>query len=369
MRKHHPKNERIKHQYAAFLEEAKRMAPSTVDQVMAAIAQFEETTGHRDFGAFHVEQARKFKRRLDETINPATGRPVAKATAYSRLMALKAFFQWLAGQPGYRSKITYSDADYFNPSNHDGRIAKASTPRPAPSLEQILHIVGSMPVETEIEKRDRALIAFTIVTGARDDAIASMKIRHVDLERRSVFHDAREVRTKNRKTYTSTFFPVRGDFEAIVVDWVSFLTKEKLFGPDDPLFPAAKIAVGSNGLFSAVGLNRVAWNHAGPIRRIFRQAFERTGLPYFHPHSFRKTLAALGERLCQTPEALKAWSQNLSHESVLTTFSSYGVVAADRQAEILNEMQRRLDASDGNRSLDPETVAKVIALLRGETVE
>lgn len=111
MHKHHPKNERMKHQYAGFLEEAKRMSPSSVDQALAAIAQFEETTGHRDFGAFHIERARKFKRSLDEATNPKTGRPLAKATIYSRLMALKAFIQWLSGEPGYRSKITYSDAD------------------------------------------------------------------------------------------------------------------------------------------------------------------------------------------------------------------------------------------------------------------
>jgi hypothetical protein len=35
-----------------------------------------------------------------------------------------------------------------------------------------------MPVETAIERRDRALIAFTILTGARDGAIASLKLKH-----------------------------------------------------------------------------------------------------------------------------------------------------------------------------------------------
>jgi hypothetical protein len=42
-------------------------------------------------------------------------------------------------------------------------------------------------------------------------------------------------------------------------------------------------------------------------------------------------LSQLGERLCRTPEEFKAWSQNLGHEQVLTTFSSYGQVAAERQ--------------------------------------
>jgi integrase len=363
MRKHHPKNERIKRQYLAYLEEAKRMSTSSVDQVAAAIALFEASTGWRDFGAFHVEQARKFKRLLADAINPETGKPLAKATAYSRLMALKAFFLWLAGQPGYKSRLTYSDADYFNPSNHDGRIAKATIARPAPTLEQIRHALAAMPGESDTEKRDRALLAFAILSGARDDAIASMSIRHVDLARRSVFHDARVVRTKNRKSFTSTFFPVGDEIEAIVAEWISFLVEERLFGPDDPLFPATKVQVGENGLFGANGFDRVGWRNASAIRRIFRKAFERVGLPYFNPHSFRKTLAALGERLCTTPEAFKAWSQNLAHENVLTTFTSYGAVGAERQSRILNELNRK--GSDAEAAVpDEKTVLEVIAFLQ-----
>lgn len=72
----------------------------------------------------------------------------------------------------------------------------------------------------------------------------------------------------------------------------------------------------------------MGWRSAAAIRRIFRQAFERVELPYFNPHRFRKTLGALGEKVCITPEQFKAWSQNLSHENVLTTFTSYGNVTS-----------------------------------------
>jgi integrase len=246
-------------------------------------------------------------------------------------MAVKAFFIWLAGQPGYRSRLTYSDMEYFNPSNNDSRIAKATHDRPAPTLEQIRRVLESMPARSDLEKRDRALVAFAILSGARDDAIASMLVRHVNVAQRTVIQDAREVRTKNRKTFTSTFFPVGSDIEAIVVYWISFLTKERLFGPDDPLFPATRVAVSEEGLFVAVGLNRVGWRNATAIRRIFQAAFERPDLPYFNPHSFRKTLAAVGEKLCQSPEEFKAWSQNLGHEKVLTPFISYGSVPRERQ--------------------------------------
>jgi len=364
MRKHHPKNERIKREYFTYLEDAKRMSAATVDQVAAAIAGFEHSTGHRDFAAFHYEQARKFKRVLAEAINPSTGKPLAKATIHSRLMAMKAFFVWLAGQSGYRSRLTYSDMDYFNPSNNDGRIAKASRDRPAPTLEQIRRVINSMPMNSDIEKRDRALIAFAILSGARDDAIASMLVRHVDPIRRTVFHDARDVRSKNRKTFTSTFFPVGADIESIVTDWISFLDEERLFGPDDPLFPATKIEVGKDGFFAPAGLDRVGWRNATAIRRIFRRAFGEAELPYFNPHSFRKTLAALGEKVCTTPEAFKAWSQNLAHENVLTTFTSYGTVAQDRQSDILNALSRMATTMADGSEPDTATVQQVLAYLQ-----
>ena len=152
------------------------MSPQSVDQVAAAIAGFEVSTGQKCFRTFHVEQARAFKRKLLEATNPETGKPLAKATIHARLMTLKNFFQWLAGRPGYR-RITYSDVKYFNPSANDSRVATARRERPIPSIEQIRHVLSCMPYATAIEKRDRALVAFTLISGAQDNAIASLRVR------------------------------------------------------------------------------------------------------------------------------------------------------------------------------------------------
>jgi hypothetical protein len=83
----------------------------------------------------------------------------------------------------------------------------------------------------------------------------------------------------------------------------------------------------------AVGV--VPVSRASPIRGIFREAFLGVELPYFNPHSFSNTLVRLGQDLCKSPEAFRAWNQNLGHEKVLTTFTSYGAVASERQSEIL----------------------------------
>lgn len=338
MAKRHPKNVRIKHAYLAWLKEARGMAPDSIDAAAAAIDQFEDANGGKDFAAFHVKQAQRFKRVLDEAVNPKTGKPLAVATIHARLQAVKAFFMWLADQPGYKSRIGYSDCEYFNPSANDARIARARRDRPVPEIGQIRRVLDNMPHGTAVEKRDRALIAFALLSGARDDAIASLNIGHVDLPARTVFQDARTVRTKNRKTIRSTFFPVGADIESIVSEWIGYLRNDLEFRGDDPLFPVTRIVLGPDGAFAPHGLERRHWRNAASIRRIFREAFEAAGMPYFHPHSFRKTLARLGERSCATPEEFKAWSQNLGHEDVLTTFTSYGDVSPHRQAEIMGRL-------------------------------
>jgi len=133
MKTHSPQNERIKRAYFIYLAEAKG-----------------------------------FKASLAEQTSVRTKDRLSKATLYATLTALKRFFIWLAGQPGYKSKISHSDAEYFNLSAKETRIAKAHRDARVPTLEQIRHVIRTMPAGTEIERRDRALIALTIPTGARD---------------------------------------------------------------------------------------------------------------------------------------------------------------------------------------------------------
>lgn len=362
MSKYNAANERIKREYFAFLKEAKRQSEDAVDAAAMAIARFESYTKLRDFKTFHHEQAIAFKRNLATQDSRATGGKLSKATLRSTLAHLKRFFQWLALQPGYKSRLDYTDAEYFNLSEKDTRIAAARRPRAVPTIEQIRHVLETMPSGTPIEQRDRALVAFTLLTGARDRAIASMKLKHVDVATGTVFQDAREVKTKFSKTFTTVFFPVGEDVRRLVVDWIGYLHGVLLWGNDDPLFPATAIAVGANHQFQAVGLARKHWSNADPIRGIFKAAFARAGLPYFNPHSFRNTLVRLGESICKNPEQFKAWSQNLGHEGVLTTFNSYGAVDTHRQREILQALANAPSPADGDTErLAAALVAKMQA--------
>ncbi|MDP3566412.1 tyrosine-type recombinase/integrase [Sediminibacterium sp.] len=339
MKRYDPENERVKRDYAFFLEAANGKQNASIDAALRAIERFEVSTGRKAFRKFHIEQARSFRARLLEE-KGTSGKPLSAATMTTTLKHLRNFFLWLSREPGFRAALNANDANYFTPSDQDLRVATARRDKRVASLEEICQVLAAMFAKSPIEKRDRALVAFTILSGARDSAIASLRLKHVDLKTQTVFQDGREVKTKRRKTFTSTFFPVGPEPLEIVRDYIAMLTGELGFGPEDALFPATLIGRGDDRGFTPIGLSREHWRTAAPIRRIFRDAFAAAGLLYAKPHSFRDTLAQLGERLCRTPEEWKAWSQNLGHESEATTFVGYGHVPAHRQSEILRALAK-----------------------------
>ncbi|GGD13108.1 tyrosine-type recombinase/integrase [Aquisalinus flavus] len=361
------KNTRLKREYLTWLEGAKGQDEKTTTQVAAALSLYEKSIGHRDFAPFHFEQARKFKRDLEAARNERTGKPLSQATIRARLNAVKEFFRWLAIQPGYRQKVSYADTEYFSMSRKQERVATATRGRPVPTLDQIRHAIAAAPAANAVERRDRALLAFAILTGMRDAAMASLPLGNVSIEQREVFQDARLVKTKASKTMRTAFFPVGEDLVAIVADWVAYLKSDLLYAETDPLFPQTAVA-SDGGLFTAAGVKPEYWSDASAIRRIFRERFEAAGLSYFHPHSFRHTLMQEAFRLKLGGEALKAWSQNLGHENLGTSLNSYGKVADFRVGEIMSGLSQPETGAAVEADMPPEALEwmeKLLAARKG----
>ncbi len=210
MANHNINNERMKRKYFTFMKEAKRHSEASIDCIAKAITRFEQYNKFKDFKAFYFNQAVGFKNKLLTQKSLKTGGNLSKSTINGTCNHLKVFFQWLAQHTGYKSRFNYTDVDYFNLSEKDTPIAGAKRKKPVATLEQITHVLEQMPNVTDLEKRNRALMAFILLTGARDSAVASFKIKHVDLVNGSVFQDAREVKTKFSKRFTTYFFPVGG---------------------------------------------------------------------------------------------------------------------------------------------------------------
>ena len=273
-----------------------------------------------------------FKRQMER---PRDGAVLSASSREAILRDLKAFFHWLADQPGYRSRIRHADAAWFTPDRRSARAAHQGQWRPHPSPEQVRAAILAMPSDTPFARRDRALMAFLFLTGARERAAMTVRLRHLDLSNECVQFDGKDVETKFGKRFTTFFYPVGEHITDILTTWVRELREDLLFGPTDPVFPKTEVARGPTGAFQPVGLARAPWASPSAVVKIFKGAFVAVGLPPFSPHRIRNTLTDLASDHCRTPEDFKAWSQNLGHDDVLTTFHNYGTLSPGRQQELM----------------------------------
>ena len=339
MPKSHPENVQIKKKYEGFLRRADGKSEKTIAASLAAIDRFFEMNNHKSLKHFRLEQAESFRQRFEDDSNPKTGKPYSSSTVVSTLKALQHFFAWLADQPGY-GKIKSMHARYFTPSLADERIARAKRPKNIPTLEQINRVLKAMPANTSIQRRDRALIAFTALTGMRDAATATVKLRHIDLNKRLVRQDGASMNTKFNKTFTTFFFPVGAPIRTTFENWVHELQQDQHFGPSDPAFPKPQMGRDPDSGFRIEGLSRDHYAGATRFRAIFKDAFEAVGFPYANPHCLRDMLALLGlERCKDNLPALKAWSQNLGHSDMMTTLCSYASLTEAEQGRLLSELE------------------------------
>ncbi|MEP2470620.1 MAG: hypothetical protein ABJH45_03555 [Paracoccaceae bacterium] len=101
---------------------------------------------------------------------------------------------------------------------------------------------------------------------------------------------------------------------------------------------AAKVRVIEGQGYTNLGLSRKGYAGSAKINAVVRAAFEAVQMPQYTPHALRKTLVKFGDVKCTTMEEWKAWSMNLGHESMATTFNSYLPVTTERQMELIRKM-------------------------------
>ncbi|HYD12860.1 MAG TPA: site-specific integrase [Allosphingosinicella sp.] len=357
-----PENERLKRRYIRYLEQADGLAPITIDNALRAVVAFEHFTNGRDFGKLRDKDAHAYKMHL---LEGKDGRAANRATVQGKLKPVQRFFRWLAEQDGYRNKIRYGDVKFFNLSRNDQQIARDHRVKPTPELEQVLKVVRAMQATTDVELRDRAIICCALLTCPRVSALITLKLKHVRQDRLGIDQDGREVHTKFGKSFTSFFFPVGDDIRDMFLDYVDHL-RTLGWDDDDPLFPQTERAIAAVREGRPLRLIRKHWATPDPIRAIFRRALAAGGMPYYTPHSLRRTIARFGMSLCNSADKIKAWSQNLAHQDVLTTFTNYGSLTPEKQGEIILSMnsaeatdEQALDALFDLLKTDPRFRAKM----------
>lgn len=324
-----PKNERIKHRYFKYLVGAKQKSVKSADQARKMIMKFEDFTHYSDFSIFNSQIAIGFKEYLLTKGKKETGEIYSQHTVNSALANVRDFYVWLSNEQGFRKSIKPNDIAYLKPSLKELAMTRVQGFRNFPTLDQVKTVILNMPHKTDIEKRNRALVAFIAITGVRDGVISGLKLKHINLARELVHQNPMDMTTKYSKEIFTFFFQVDDEIKAIFVEYFKWLQKEKLFGINDPLFPKAKVS------FDKVEMSKLHASSTAMVYKVFKEAFALAGIEYFEPHTFRHMLVHYGEDHCKTPAEFKAWSQNIGHENVSTTFGSYGRIDVYNQGKLI----------------------------------
>jgi integrase len=348
-------NEAIKREFFEQLKGARGFSKSSIRTHAEAINQWQIFTKNEDFSTYDKSKAVAFTEWLgNRPAKTKTGK-ISLVTQYNYLRRVKKFFVWLADQPGYKSKILKSEVDYLRLSKADAQIARSGTTKKMPTFDDARKIIENISGKSEIDMRDRALISFALITGARIFAIVSLKMKSFDKALKQIDQNPGDgVKTKNSKKILTTFFPIGWDDpEKYFMEWYEYL-ESKGFQPDDPIFPATAGGFTNNKSgYSKETIGQDAWVGTGAARKIFEKRCKNVGLPYFHPHSFRHLIVSILSKKRLTEEEKRAISMNLGHANVGTTFGSYGYGTMNGETAV-KIVQKLKDLQEGGGEFSDE---------------
>lgn len=361
------KNEKVKERYLNWLRGAKGFSESTIVAIERALADWDDSARHEDYAKFNQRKAEGFKDTLLQAGNTAGRRSMV--TPYHTLRHVKSFFQWLATQQGYKSRISIDSISYLSLDRKKVREITAPKHQAYPSLDYVRKLAGSIEIRTEMDLRDRAMISILLLSGMRDKAVATLPIGALSkktLEIRQLPQFG--VETKFGKPMITYLWKFDELLLKYVLDWVEYLERVKLFGSTEPMFPRSKVIQNLESLsYESNEVDNKFWSGTGAIRQILRERAMVAGLAYFKPHSFRHAASRLALSYCRTPEEIRAVSQNLGHEDVGTTIMTYGKLDQDRVAAVVSGMDFSNRGEDGISDSEAKALESLIRKIRKST--
>ena len=311
-------NGRIEHQYIEYLRKAKRRSEGTIRKMEASLAQWKRITKDRDY-----KKPLNANVIIDFTDKLRKDSGLSHSSVKDNLIQLRQFFFWLSDQPGFKRSINKSYLEYFSLTPEEKYCHLNRIPRDYPTHEQVKTIIESIRIETFIDMRDQAMIAFMFLTGVRVTALSTLKIgSYIPETKRVEQNPAMGVKTKYAKHISGRLFDFDEGLTKIVNDWHQLLIESR-YSLTDPLFPAAEP--------NKVGLvytksQDLSHQHisSSRIRVILEQRCIEAGLPAFNPHSLRHGLTALAWTGMRDGMDIKALSQTLGHEKINLLLTTYG---------------------------------------------
>ena len=112
-----------------------------------------------------------------------------------------------------------------------------------------------------------------MITRARGTAVASLRLKHINLVDGFVYQDGREVDIKAKKTIMIYFFPMHSDYLAYFTEWLTYLRDERFVSAEDALDSCSLIiAMICSSVNRAFICPSFCWAASTQIWRSFRGA-------------------------------------------------------------------------------------------------
>jgi integrase len=207
---------------------------------------------------------------------------------------------------------------------HPPRIATQSNKHIYVTLEEAIKLATISVEEGDLAlQRDRAAAAMLFLSGMRASAFATLPIKAVDLETKSIRQwPELGVLTKNGKRATTYLLPIP-ELLDVVKEWDALL--RQLLNLNARWYIPIKNCWGEQS-FSKENPGK---NRSQALSKRLRIVFSKAGLPYKSPHKFRHGHTVFGLQHAEKMADYKAVSMNIMHNNIKTTDEIY--------APILNE--------------------------------
>lgn len=199
-----PGNERIIFELIQFLGGRR---PRTIQAFITSVRHMEAFL-RKPFDKLTVADADRYRRHLVETRSDKTGNRFSRSTLRHRISHNTEFLRWLVKRPQSKH-LDPRLPEYTTLAKGMTGSALQPEPRPYMSLDEVRRLLKSAPTGTICQRRDRAILAFTVTFGTRSNTTASMLMGSLSTDKWIVRIDSDVVRAKAAKSYVAGVLPRR----------------------------------------------------------------------------------------------------------------------------------------------------------------
>lgn len=323
-------NENIEIKYNKYLTKGKieKIKPSTAKEKIRSVRLYEKCFKYEDFNLFDEQHGMDFYDYLRQ--NDRLG---VKARI-KHLTNVKEFFEWyykvFCRINTHKHPEIENALNTLEPTNEDIRLSRRITYVDYPTDEEIQKLMG-LPIENIVDRRNRALLAYILLTGARIEAVATITIDLIDMDKQLVKQDPLEgTHTKLDKLIYTRFMILDPRYLDYLTEWIDYV-KSKISDEKALLFPKV------NNYASGIKITNEKVDSTR-YNEIIKKMCDKAQIKDYHPHAFRHYVVNKGLQVAHTGKELKALSQNVGHWEIETILEQYANMPPEIYSNVIGNM-------------------------------